>query len=63
MLTAEELGSMNHRDVEVLGTNFKFISKLKCVSRENVDMENKVNFFKWHGKSGEILDRPNQCFN
>lgn len=46
MLTAEELGSMNHRDVEVLGTNFKFICKLKFVLKENVGMENKINFFK-----------------
>ena len=46
MLTAEELGSRNHRGEEILGTNFKFMCKLKFVSRENVSKENKINLFK-----------------
>lgn len=45
-LTAEELGRRNHGDVEILGANFKFICKLKCVSGESVGMENIINFFK-----------------
>lgn len=46
---------MSQGGVDVFYAYLKFICNIKIISKENIGIENKMDFFKSDCKSGEIM--------